>query len=58
LRAIRDLLVVGYIGNLAIIFFVLSFQVIVVGILADVVVRRSKSGPSMQNARASQERRP
>lgn len=57
LRAIRDLLVVGYIGNLAIIFFVLSFQAIVVGILADVVVRRSKSGPSMQSARSEERRR-
>jgi glycosyltransferase involved in cell wall biosynthesis len=56
LRATRDLFVVGYIGNLAIIFFVLSFQVIVVGILADVVVRRSKSGPSM-HARSQERRR-
>lgn len=46
LRAIRDVLVtqdVRHIGNLAVVLVIASFQVFIMGILADVIVRRSQS---------------
>lgn len=43
-RAIRDVLQNNYFGSLTVILFLLSFQIFVFGVLADVVVRRAQSG--------------
>ena len=43
-RSIRDMLVSDHLGSLSVIMFVLAFQTFVIGVLADVVVRRAKAG--------------
>lgn len=43
LRALRDIIVNNYLGSLSVVLFVLAFQTFVIGVLADVVVRRSKA---------------
>jgi len=40
LRALRDIVVVNQIGALAVILFLTAFQVFVLGVIADVIVRR------------------
>jgi hypothetical protein len=40
LRAIRDIIVVNQIGALSVILFLTAFQVFVLGVIADVIVRR------------------
>jgi glycosyltransferase involved in cell wall biosynthesis len=42
-RAGRDMIVNNYIGSLAVILFLLAFQTFVIGVLADVVVRRAQA---------------
>jgi glycosyltransferase involved in cell wall biosynthesis len=50
LRGVRDVLVVNYIGGVAIILMFFSFQILAIGILADVVVRRSLSSSTPAGA--------
>ncbi|MCQ8118185.1 glycosyltransferase family 2 protein [Methylomonas rosea] len=43
-RSVRDIIVSDHIGSLSVIMFILAFQTFVIGVLADVIVRRSKTG--------------
>lgn len=42
-RSLRDLALNDHLGGLSVLLFVLAFQTFVIGVLADVVVRRSKN---------------
>lgn len=45
-RAIRDVIVVNQFGSLSVILFLTAFQVFVLGVIADVIVRRFQVVPS------------
>jgi glycosyltransferase involved in cell wall biosynthesis len=47
LRAIRDIIVVNQFGALSVILLLTAFQVFVVGVIADVIVRRFQVGPQV-----------
>jgi glycosyltransferase involved in cell wall biosynthesis len=42
-RGVRDMIVSDHLGNVTVILFLLSFQTFVIGVLADVVVRRAQA---------------
>ena len=45
-RAVRDVIVVNQFGSLAVILFLTAFQIFVLGVVADVIVRRFQIVPS------------
>jgi hypothetical protein len=46
LRAIRDVIVVNQFGALSVILFLTAFQIFVLGVIADVIVRRFQVVPT------------
>jgi glycosyltransferase involved in cell wall biosynthesis len=52
LRAIRDVIVVNQFGALSVILFTTGFQVFVLGVIADVIVRRFQVVPSTPQAQS------
>lgn len=55
LRAIRDIIVVNQFGALSVILFLTAFQIFVLGVIADVIVRRFQVFPSTPQRQASRE---
>lgn len=55
LRAIRDIIVVNQFGALSVILFLTAFQVFVLGVIADVIVRRFQVVPNAPQRQASRE---
>jgi len=55
LRAIRDIIVVNQFGALSVILFLTAFQIFVLGVIADVIVRRFQVVPIAPQRQASRE---